>query len=117
MTTPVGHAKALYAALEHIAYPDGARLNANSMQRVAREAIAAYNVAPRPDGAVDRALRSILHAWDSLPEGNYSGKAIDRWLNGPMKQAIAEGREALAAYDAAYREEPSPPEQKGGDAN
>lgn len=41
------------------------------------------------------ALKKIVEAWDSLPEGDYQSRTIEAWLIEPMAPAIAEAREVL----------------------
>jgi hypothetical protein len=47
----------------------------------------------------EEALRNLIDAWESLPTGDYNGRdgfrKIDDWLNGPMLEAIREGRKVL----------------------
>lgn len=42
-----------------------------------------------------RALRRIVNAWESLPEGNYSPSVIAKWL-GKMAPAINNARKVLS---------------------
>lgn len=41
------------------------------------------------------ALKNVIAAWESLPEGDYSSERIETWLNGEMKTAIDHARKFL----------------------
>lgn len=43
----------------------------------------------------ESALRKVVEAWESLPEGDYSPEVIARWLKRQMKPAIDYARAVL----------------------
>jgi hypothetical protein len=58
-------------------------------------ALAYHDAAARIE-ALERALRGVKDAWESLPEGNYRPWQVEEWLVKKMKPAIDTVRAALA---------------------
>lgn len=43
-----------------------------------------------------QALKKIVAAWESLPEGNHSPRVVERWMREKMKPAIDTCRDVLS---------------------
>jgi len=46
----------------------------------------------------EKALKAIIAAWESLPEGKHDARRVGEWLAGPMMRAIRQCRESVSDH-------------------